>query len=61
VNVDMKFTSSPYIYTADFLFGSNQQTAKMRFTTDTDWTMVTSADCYRCSTKSYNRNTSTSA
>jgi hypothetical protein len=30
----------------------------MRFTTDTDWTMVTGADCYRCVTKAYNSSTS---
>jgi len=33
----------------------------MRFTTDTDWTMVTGADCYRCGTKAYNVTTSISA
>lgn len=31
----------------------------MRFTTNTDWTMVTSADCYRCTTKAFNMNTTT--
>ena len=33
----------------------------MRFTTDTDWTMVTGAECYRCVTKAYNSSTSISA
>lgn len=31
----------------------------MRLTTDTDWTMVTGADCYRCFTKAYNSSLST--
>ena len=55
------FTSSPYIYTSSFTFGSNWQKAKMRFTTDTDWTMVTGAECYRCVTKAYNSSTSITA
>jgi hypothetical protein len=33
----------------------------MRFTTDTDWTMVTGADCYRCASKAYNVSTSITA
>ena len=30
----------------------------MRFTSDTDWTMVTSSDCYRCTSNAYNHNAS---
>jgi hypothetical protein len=33
----------------------------MRVTTDSDWTMVTSKDCYRCNTKAYDRSASTTA
>ena len=61
IPVNMIFSPSPYIYTSIFTFGSNKQKAKMRFTTDTDWTMVTGADCYRCGTKAYNVTTSVTA
>ena len=30
----------------------------MRFTSDTDWTMVTSSDCYRCTSTAYNHTAS---
>ena len=30
----------------------------MRFTTDTDWTMITGAECYRCISKAYNQSMS---
>jgi hypothetical protein len=61
VPVNLLFTSSPYIYTSSFTFGSNNQKAKMRFTTDTDWTMVTGTECYRCVTKAYNSSSSITA
>lgn len=31
----------------------------MRFTTDTDWTMITGANCTECDTQAYNSSTST--
>lgn len=52
---------NPYLYTADFYFGSDSQKAKMRFSTDTDWTVVTSKDCALCTNKAYDKKTSTSA
>jgi len=33
----------------------------MRLSTDTDWTIVTGAECYRCFTKAYNSTTSQTA
>jgi len=33
----------------------------MRLSTDTDWTMVTGAECYRCFTKAYNSTQSSTA
>jgi hypothetical protein len=59
IPVNLAFTQSPYIYTGDFVFGSNKQKAKMRFTTDTDWTMITGAECAKCKTKAYNSTLST--
>ena len=56
--VDLKFSQSPFLYTTKMTFGSNNQNAIVRLSTDTDWTMVTGADCYRCFTKAYNSTTS---
>lgn len=61
VPIDLQFTEAPYIYTGNFTFGSNKQEARLRFTTDTDWTMVTGSDCYRCVSRAYNSSLSTSA
>lgn len=61
IPVNLTYQGDPYIYTADFYLGSNAQKTKMRFTTDTDWTMVASIDCADCTSKAYNSTASTSA
>ena len=61
VPIDINFSQSPYIYTGNFSFGSQKKMARLRFTITTDWTMVTSADCYRCVSRAFNATQSTSA
>ena len=61
IPMSLTYTENPYIYTADFYFGSNSQKTKMRFTTDTDVTIVASADCQSCPAKAYNSSASTSS
>ncbi len=59
--IDLKFSQSPFLYTTEMSFGGNDQKAIVRLSTDTDWTMVTGAECYRCFTKAYNSSTSKTA
>ncbi len=61
MQINLKFSQSPFLYTTEMSFGSNNQKAVMRLSTDTDWTMVTGAECYRCFTKAYNSSQSSSA
>lgn len=61
IPVNLAYSENPYIYTADFYLGSNSQKTKMRFSTDTDWTIVASADCQNCQSKSYDKKTSSSS
>lgn len=43
------------VYQANLTFGTPAINAKMRLVTDTDWTMVTNSDCYRCPGALYNQ------
>lgn len=61
VPVDLQFSQSPYIYKGNFTFGSNKQLARMRFTSNSDWTLVTGQDCKKCVTRAFNVTRSTSA
>ena len=61
IPIVLSYDPNPYLYTADFYFGSNSQKAKLRFSTTTDWTIVTSTECAQCPQKAYDKKASTSS
>ena len=61
IPIVLTYDANPYLYTADFYFGSNSQKAKLRFSTSTDWTIITSTECTKCPQKAYDKKASTSS
>jgi len=48
IPINVNYFAKALVYQANFTFGTPAVNAKMRLVTDTDWTMVTNTDCYRC-------------